>query len=454
MSASFPKEKMIFATFFSKAAEAVEKAGYKVFYIPEELRKFESVKPDPEVIRRVEKEINSSDPRLSLDILLASERFLPKKKSEHKQFCWQHLAVLDQLIKPRTLAMSSMFDHFVYWLAGTLTNVRQGAYFAFNSCGVPAGSMALRTPWEAWAGPVRRDPEALWEETKLKLFEPVEKRIDYMGPLHKRPRLRENLRLYFRNVFKYERKDGQHGSYFSYYPSFYGFIKAWVIAKYRQKAYREPNYDITSVEDLARLGVSKPVLVPLHMEPEATILMYSPWFQDQYLLCAKIREMLPERTPIVIKENPKMCGKRPLEYYQRLKALGNVYLAAPTVPTVPMMQESKAVVSLAGNACLEAVFLGVPSIVIGQPPFRHILSDSDFAGKEGLDDSRLCAWLNDPKPVSSEHASVEWARWTRGTLDAESLPIWQGEERHINSTPDNLDKFISYIDFCTGKLSL
>ena len=452
MSANFPKEKMIFATFFSKAAAAVEKAGYKVFYIPGELRKYKSVNPDPEVIRRVEKEISTFDSKLSLDIMLASERFLPKRKSEHKQFCWQHIAVLDQLIKPGTLAMSSMFDHFVYWLAGTLTNSRKGAYFAFNACGVPAGSMALRTPWEAWEGPISRDANACWEDTKVKLFEPVEKRIDYMGPMLKRPLLRDNLRLYFRNVFKYDRKDGRMGSYFSYYPNLYGFVKGWFVAKYRQKAYHEPEYDIHSLSDLRKLGESKCIFVALHMEPEATILMYSPWFQDQYELCSEIRACLPKEVPIVIKENPKMRGKRPLDYYHRLRDLGNVHLVAPTVPAVPLMQESKAVVSLAGNACLEAVFMSIPSIVIGCPPFRHILSDSDFSGEKGLDKSRLSARLNDPKCATPENVSVEWAKWVRGTLDAESLPIWQGEERHINSTPENLDKFIDYMDFCSAKV--
>lgn len=452
MSANFPKEKMIFATFFSKAAAAVEEAGYRVFYIPEELRKFRDVKPDTAVVERVEKEISDFDSELSLDILLASERFLPKKKSEHKQFCWQHIAVLDQLIKPGTLAMSSMFDHFVYWLAGTLTNSRKGAYFAFNACGVPAGSMALRTPWEAWEGPISRDANACWEDTKVKLFEPVEKRIGYMGPMLKRPLLRDNLRLYFRNVIKYERKDGLLGSYFSYYPSLYGFIKGWVVAKYRQKAYSEPEYDVNRLEDFEQLGISNPVFVPLHLEPEATILMYSPWFQDQYELCAKIRACLPDEVAIVVKENPKMRGKRPLEYYQRLKDLGNVYLAAPDVPTVPMMRDSRAVVSLAGNACLEAVFLGAPSIVIGRPPFRHILSGSDFANEKGLDESRLSTWLNDPTNPTPANVSAEWAKWLQGTLDAQSLPIWQGEERHINSTPENLDKFIDYMDFCSAKV--
>ena len=70
-------------------------------------------------------------------MMLNSERFLPKSGKSKETFGRKHLVVLNKLITKDTLSVSSMYDHYVYWLAGALAIAKDGYHFAFCASGLP-----------------------------------------------------------------------------------------------------------------------------------------------------------------------------------------------------------------------------------------------------------------------------------------------------------------------------
>ncbi len=426
-----------FVTFFSWAKEKAEEAGYECIYMPEELGRVSGNEMTVERFAEIDRVLYESQ-GANFNLMLQSERFLPKDGNEAALFGRKHLVVLDRLVSEGTLSVSSMYDHFFYWLGGALANSRGGAHFAFVSCGLPPGRvLALRTPWETWRVAFEGDAEALLEQCRRLLYIPAEKRIEYMR--HQTlPPLRKRLKHRYQELKCYER-DRKAGSYF---PGSKLVSLQTIKNRLPQRWFRypQPEYDIESVEALKTLAVPACYL-PLHMEPEATILMYSPWLRDQIEMCRLVSQALPVGWQLMVKENPKMKGMRPLDYYRKLKAIPNIVLVSPVVSSTSLILAARITVTLAGTASNEAVILGKQSIALGRPPGLGMLSAGDISSQLSLADLF--------KKIQQQGYTLalnDWLTWLSGSFLGFIVPVFTPEG--VFCTPQdkqNIDAYATYI---------
>jgi len=112
---------------------------------------------------------------------------------------------------------------------------------------------------------------------------------------------------------------------------------------------------------------------PLHFEPEATTLLYSPFYTNQINLLTQIAKSLPVHFKLYVKEHPSMLEYRPTAYYRELKKIPNLKLLNPKTSSLDLIEKSKIVTTIAGTAGFEASLLKKPVITFGDI-FYNILS--------------------------------------------------------------------------------
>ena len=405
----YPDIPLKFVTFFYETYEFLKKLGFDVLLFTEELKRVDL----DETIGFIDQELYHKL-GLNLRLLSGMERFLPRDECSAEEFIKRHTLVLNRLVVDGTLSISSMYDHFVYLLGGLLANIRNGFHFAFLSSGMPANRViALKTPWETWS--IKRSEEEslkLLEEARLKMSIPATQRISYMSldwnfPVWQRfwKTIREYIAL---------RDDMKRGNYFI--PTPFNRIKNSVFVRFKSFFKQKSNcvFDFNDPHDLE--GVGQPfVYCPLHMEPEATILMYSPWLRDQIEMCRLISQSLPSNILLFVKENPKMIGLRKKDFYQRLKELPNIRLISEGIESKLLIEKCIGVVTLAGTACLEAAVMKKNSLCFGRPPFGDILNNFDYMNTGNLRELNkvFSEWSNDPEfELNIKH----WLRWVNGTI--------------------------------------
>lgn len=427
-----------FATFFSLAKEKVEEAGLGCIYMLDELKKVSGYEITDERFSEIDRHLYESQ-GANFNLMLQSERFLPKDGRDAVLFGRRHLVVLDRLVIDGTLLISTVPDHFVYWLAGALSSSRGGAHFSFSACGLPSGRvMALKTMWKTWSVPFEGDAEAFLKECRERLYTPGKDRIEYLKP-QKLPPLCKRLKQRYHEV-RCEEQDSEAGSYF---PGSKLVSLQTIKNRLPQSwfKYPEPKYDITKEDEL--LNLKGPLCyLPLHMEPEATILMFSPWLRDQIELCRLVSQALPVGWKLLVKENRAMKGERPLKYYRKLRALPNVVLISPEVNSTDLNLASNITVTLTGTAALEAAILGKPSIALGRPPGLGILLTGDISAHLSLNDLF--------KKFQQQAYTLNlnnWSSWVSGSFKARIVPIFTSDG--VFCTPydeKNIDAYANYID--------
>lgn len=419
LKAHFPAAPVRFVTFFSAAASIAEQAGQEVIYLPDALSACAAAPRHAAKLVQIDHEI-MAELGVGLNLLAMAERFLPARATEAEDFIRRHAIVLTRLVTAGTLSISAMYDHFVYWLAGTLANARGGWHFAFVGTAVPRGGvLALRSPWVPWFTEGPSGPALSLSDLRQQITSPNVV-IEYMKPNPLPPVYRR-----WRGRARHElanRKDQIRGSYFASF--------SWAHLLFGTGAIRRvvlrppaPSYAVRAADDITGVTAGRPFYyVPLHMEPEATILMYSPWLQDQVEMCRLLSQALPVGTLLLVKENPKMHRQRPLSFYRKLERLPGVRLVAPAVPSLDLTNASRGVISLAGSACMEAAILGKPSLVFGRPPFRNFLATADIAASSGLRLEAMTEWMQDPVALDEKALNLNLRRWSRATFLASATP--------------------------------
>lgn len=104
------------------------------------------------------------------------------------------------------------------------------------------------------------------------------------------------------------------------------------------------------------------VYFPLHKEPETDYLAASPECLDQIGAILQLARDLPADWVLAVKEHIPSIGLRPDGYYRRLATIHNVVLVDPTEPSIPLIQECRAVATISGTAGLEGAMIGKPVV--------------------------------------------------------------------------------------------
>lgn len=111
---------------------------------------------------------------------------------------------------------------------------------------------------------------------------------------------------------------------------------------------------------------------PLHVEPEASTMVVSPWHTDQLNTIESISKAIAIDEYLVVKEHLTCIGKRPIGFYERIKRLPNVIFISPTYNSLELIKLSKSTISITGTATWEAFLLNKPAILTGKFLFPFI----------------------------------------------------------------------------------
>ena len=109
----------------------------------------------------------------------------------------------------------------------------------------------------------------------------------------------------------------------------------------------------------------KYVIYPIHFQPEATTLVQAPMYLDQAALIDDIARSLPIGHRLYVKEHVSNRGRRPIEFYEKLRAIPNVRLLGPDVDTWSLIQNASAIAVITGTMGWEGVLFGKPVITFG-----------------------------------------------------------------------------------------
>jgi hypothetical protein len=108
---------------------------------------------------------------------------------------------------------------------------------------------------------------------------------------------------------------------------------------------------------------------PLHVDPEASTIVSAPMHTNQLAVVEALVKSLPLGMNLLVKEHVPMLGVRPAGFYARLKMMPGVTLVSPFENSLSLIKRSTLTCVINGTAGWEAIQLGKPAIVIGQPHY-------------------------------------------------------------------------------------
>lgn len=174
------------------------------------------------------------------------------------------------------------------------------------------------------------------------------------------------------------------------------------------------------------------IFFPLHVDPEASTMVYAPYLTDQLYVAEIIAKSIPAGTRLVVKENPAMLGRRPQHFYRQLRRMPNVVLVGSERPGVEWVAQSSATVTITGTAALEAIQLGRPVVILGDSPTLGL--GSGVLHQPHLQDlPQTLADAMNLKPVEEEELILFLASAKYCSRDTLQDAIWTSQPATSNS---------------------
>ena len=136
------------------------------------------------------------------------------------------------------------------------------------------------------------------------------------------------------------------------------------------------------------------IYLPLHQEPERSLLIAAPKFSNQLYTIKQISENLPKDHQLYVKEHPTQGPARnwrKLSFYKQIMELKNVKLFHPDFDSKVLLKNCSLVISVGGTSSFEATFFGKPSLIFADlgykiiPSIKKLNSYSEL--KQGIADS-------------------------------------------------------------------
>jgi hypothetical protein len=333
----------------------------EVIFLPDRLKR---LRLSPEDINRLaEKERHFVAQGMTpLKTMMESERFAPRDGQAAEIFMWKMFAVLDELVPANSVLLSNQPDHVVYWIACDLCNVRHGRFFGFCMVGRPSGyTQCLRNASEPW---IINEPGAEHFEMVDKQREDIASGVlpSFMAKRNPYPRFRDKYAVIRSRV-----DEIASGNYFMSWQN----LAAPLFRRGRELRWKVAGSGVKhwSIDEIKRPFV----YFPLHLEPEASTLVWAPYFKHQDVVIEWIAKSLPAGVDLVLKENPKMWGDREHRFYRNAARLPGVKWIEPKTASQDLVMRSQAVVTITGTVAIEAMALGKPVAVLGHPPYSYII---------------------------------------------------------------------------------
>lgn len=303
------------------------------------------------------------------------ERFKPT--SNHDLFIIRHVNVLFEVIKNPGVLISLTMDHFVYVLSGLINEYTGGQNIFIQPVGFPLNSYILmKNPWVRIQVFNKEKNSSLLKEYKDSLVLHPKESVWYMkeeqihSSLLSRAKNKLNRLLEIKKVMNLKK----NFTAYSYLDYLYIIDKGLHLPEYTGA--HLPNNQI-KIEELKQKYYGKHMIFfyPLHLEPEMTILAYSPFFQNQLELIKLTSKSLKFGDVLILKENPKSFY-RGSSFYKEIESLANVKWVSNNENSRDIIRISSKVIGLSGTASIEAACMGIKSLGAGFPPFHEMLVQS------------------------------------------------------------------------------
>jgi hypothetical protein len=126
------------------------------------------------------------------------------------------------------------------------------------------------------------------------------------------------------------------------------------------------------------------VFYPLHVEPESSTLVEANKISNQLMVIEQISKGLPAGYQLLVKEHVPMLGLRPKGFYETIRRMPNVHLISPFAENFNLLKKSKATVVITGTAGWESLFMGRPTILLGETEFSIL--DEGFVQVQSVTD--------------------------------------------------------------------
>ena len=116
------------------------------------------------------------------------------------------------------------------------------------------------------------------------------------------------------------------------------------------------------------------IYFPLHRQPERSISIDSPFFNNQLDIITNLAKSLPVNYLVYVKEHPDqyIYNWRPNSFYKQIMNLPNVKLFHPSISSSELFQKCSIVATITGTAGLESAFYGKPSLVFTDTNYSHL----------------------------------------------------------------------------------
>ncbi len=180
----------------------------------------------------------------------------------------------------------------------------------------------------------------------------------------KRPwkeKLRSALSPYYHSLKWYTNKSKNHwesiGVTIDYRPPSIILRDHYAYKRYRKFANNFKYYPLEKIKKYAYL--------PLQVQPEEAIDVYSPFFSNQIETARQIAMSLPDDYTLVVREHPAMVGLRSPSYLEKIDRTPNVKLVDYRIPSETVIKGCDIVICQNGTTVAEASLLGKPVIQLG-----------------------------------------------------------------------------------------
>lgn len=113
-------------------------------------------------------------------------------------------------------------------------------------------------------------------------------------------------------------------------------------------------------------SVKKFAFFPMQFQPEQTLDVQSPRFNNQLETARQVAMSLPGDMVLVVKDHPHMRNLRPASYLDKMARTPNVKLIHPGISSEKVLKKAALVVAPGGTILAEAAMLNLPAIQLGE----------------------------------------------------------------------------------------
>jgi hypothetical protein len=350
----------------------------------------------------------------SIQYLYETERFKPKNINS-EEFIKAHFNVLFDIIPSGSTTIALSCDHFVYILSSYITRFKGGESYFIQPSGFPMNAQVImKSPWDLF--PFREmplDSEALNEYIESLNLDPMQS-IHYMKP-QKMVSLTTSILIRLKTIIHHR----QQNSEYTYLDSLPANI---IPGRFTQRKNINYKFNYYNFDEFKAESMREKIFYfPLQFEPEMSILAYSPWYKNQLEIIRLVSQSLKIGDILLLKENPKMIGKRDASFYKQVSMYNNVVWAHPEKNSREIIKKSFKVLSVTGTATIEAACLGINSVLFGYPPFKTLIIEKPVADQPLSNMVEILYRYKEPEEII-RHVEENWPEFSKSLFFGDFIP--------------------------------